>query len=80
MIFERNRELTLPVATARPHHTRTCRSPALQARWLVALLQRGPEAAREAFALIPESVVRDMTTWLRWVAGGRCKGCVGRKG
>ena len=36
----------------------------LQARWLVGLLARGPEAAKEAFSLIPESVVRDMTSWL----------------
>lgn len=28
-------------------------------------MQRGPEAAKEAFSLIPESVVRDMTAWLR---------------
>ena len=42
-------------------------SACLQARWLVGLLQRGPEAAKQAFSIIPESVVRDMTAWLRWV-------------
>lgn len=39
----------------------------LQARWLVSLMQRGPEAAKEAFSLIPESVVRDMTAWLSFL-------------
>ena len=41
-------------------------------------MQRGPEAAREAFGLVPESVVRDMTAWLRWAAEGTCwlAGCL----
>ena len=48
----------------------------VQARWLVSLLQRGPEAAKAAFAVIPESVVRDMTAWLRCGGGGVCV-CLG---
>ena len=55
--------------------------PPVQARWLVSLLQRGPEAAKAAFALIPESGVRDMTAWLRCGGGGGVAwggvGCVG---
>ena len=37
---------------------RTLLFACLQARWLVGLLQRGPEAAKQAFSIIPESVVR----------------------
>lgn len=39
----------------------------MQARWLVGLLSRGPAAAKEAFSLIPESVVRDMMAWLSFL-------------
>jgi len=44
---------------------------AFQARWLVGLLSRGPAAAKEAFSIIPESVVRDMMAWLRWAQDGQ---------
>ena len=53
-----------------PCRCRCCLPACLQARWLVGLLQRGPEAAKQAFSVIPESVVRDMTAWLRWAGGG----------
>ncbi len=59
-----------PLSAPSPTHP-----PTTQARWLVLLMQRGPDAAKEAFSLIPESVVRDMTAWLRCACSVRLVRC-----
>ena len=39
----------------------------MQARWLLRLIRSGDDAAFTALAAIPESVVRDMASWLTFV-------------
>lgn len=39
----------------------------LQALWLHSLAQQDPDSALTAFRSIPESVVKDLTSWLAWV-------------
>ena len=61
---------SLPLAKLTPPAGLSTPPTPAQARWLVSLMQRGPDAAKEAFSLIPESVVRDMTAWLRYAGDG----------
>lgn len=39
----------------------------LEALWLHSLAQQDPDSALTAFRSIPESVVKDLTSWLAWV-------------
>ena len=41
-----------------------------QATWLLGLARQDPDTARKAFAVVPDYVVRDMTSWLSFVIRG----------
>ena len=60
-----------PACRLRPAPASSPSPPSFQARWLLSLLQRGPEAARAAFEQIPESVVGDLTAYLGYVIRAR---------